>query len=264
MTSRPHFNMTLLRQLDSEVNVVLTCFQIEKNQVLTDENKKLKEKCSNLEELLSEEEMNIADMLELIRTMQLAAKNGCWLNDDDGCSKHDPSGSLPPLIAAGRSFMRWGMSPSAARRESPAASAGGGLQADVRARVGGGVAGVGRASGDACVGPLARSGPDRLSAGVVPHLRPPLRSSSARSLNIFSMVSSSMCRAARNRSWCRRCARRSCVWFSPVPCFAAVASAFAGRGEPPSGGGLCSFGRRLPLRIGGRAPCASLGRSAYG
>lgn len=49
---------------------------IEKNQVLTDENKKLKEKCGNLEELLSEEEMNIADMLELIRTMQVAAKNG--------------------------------------------------------------------------------------------------------------------------------------------------------------------------------------------
>ena len=76
MTSRPQFNMTLLGQLDSKANVVLTCFQIEKNQVLTDENKKLKEKCSNLEELLSEEEMNIADMLELIRTMQLAAKNG--------------------------------------------------------------------------------------------------------------------------------------------------------------------------------------------
>lgn len=43
---------------------------------MTDENKKLKEKCTGLEELLSEEEMNIADMLDVIRTMQTAAKNG--------------------------------------------------------------------------------------------------------------------------------------------------------------------------------------------
>jgi hypothetical protein len=48
--------------------------QIEKNQVLTEENKKLKAKCSGLEELLSEEEMNIADVLELIRTMQVGVK----------------------------------------------------------------------------------------------------------------------------------------------------------------------------------------------
>ena len=58
--------------------IIIACFfQIEKNQVLTDENKKLKEKCSNLEELLSEEETDISDVLELIRTMQTTgAKNG--------------------------------------------------------------------------------------------------------------------------------------------------------------------------------------------
>ncbi len=47
--------------------------------MLTDENKKLKEKCSNLEELLSEEETDISDVLELIRTMQTGAKNGANL-----------------------------------------------------------------------------------------------------------------------------------------------------------------------------------------
>ena len=62
---------------DWSLNLFLFClFQIEKNQVLTDENKKLKEKCSNLEELLSEEETDISDVLELIRTMQTGAKNG--------------------------------------------------------------------------------------------------------------------------------------------------------------------------------------------
>lgn len=52
---------------------------IAKNQALTDENKKLKEKCSGLEELLSEEETDISDVLELIRSMQVATKNGSSL-----------------------------------------------------------------------------------------------------------------------------------------------------------------------------------------
>ena len=49
---------------------------IEKNHNLSDENKKLRGKCANLEELLNEEETDINDVLELIRTMQLASKNG--------------------------------------------------------------------------------------------------------------------------------------------------------------------------------------------
>ena len=49
---------------------------IEKNQSLVEENKKLQDKCSNLEELLNEEETDINDVLELIRNMQMSAKNG--------------------------------------------------------------------------------------------------------------------------------------------------------------------------------------------
>jgi len=41
---------------------------------LTDENKKLKAKCSGLEELLREEETDINDVLELIRNMQVISQ----------------------------------------------------------------------------------------------------------------------------------------------------------------------------------------------
>ena len=61
MTSRPQFNMTLLGQLDSKANVVLTCFQIEKNQVLTDENKKLKDQLNESNQKLGQvtDELNL-------------------------------------------------------------------------------------------------------------------------------------------------------------------------------------------------------------
>lgn len=47
---------------------------IEKNKMLTDENKKIQQRCADLEELLNEEETDINDVLELIRTMQVASK----------------------------------------------------------------------------------------------------------------------------------------------------------------------------------------------
>jgi hypothetical protein len=43
---------------------------------LSEENKKLKEKCSGLEELLSEEETNIGDVLSLIQSMQTSSTIG--------------------------------------------------------------------------------------------------------------------------------------------------------------------------------------------
>jgi len=53
---------------------------LEKNQVLVDENKKLKAKCNGLEELLSEEEIDINDVLELIRNIQVKIVNFLWQN----------------------------------------------------------------------------------------------------------------------------------------------------------------------------------------
>ena len=44
---------------------------IEKNQSLVEENKKLQDKCANLETLLNEEETDITDVLELIKNMQV-------------------------------------------------------------------------------------------------------------------------------------------------------------------------------------------------
>jgi chromosome segregation ATPase len=44
---------------------------IEKNRVMTEENKKLLGRCTNLEELLNEEETDINDVLEMIRTVQV-------------------------------------------------------------------------------------------------------------------------------------------------------------------------------------------------
>ena len=43
---------------------------IGKNKLLAEENKKLKAKCQNLEDLLHEEETDIKDVLELIKNMQ--------------------------------------------------------------------------------------------------------------------------------------------------------------------------------------------------
>ena len=64
---------------------------IEKNQSLVEENKKLHDKCANLEELLNEEETDINDVLELIRTMQMSAKTGS-----------NPGGPISPMSAIGK------------------------------------------------------------------------------------------------------------------------------------------------------------------
>ncbi|XP_059090970.1 cingulin-like [Tigriopus californicus] len=48
---------------------------IEKNKALTEENTKLKAKCTNLEDLLNEEETDINDILELIKKMQVGSPN---------------------------------------------------------------------------------------------------------------------------------------------------------------------------------------------
>ena len=49
---------------------------IEKNRVLTDENKKLAQRCTHLEELLSEEETDINVVLDMIKTVQRPSSIG--------------------------------------------------------------------------------------------------------------------------------------------------------------------------------------------
>lgn len=63
---------------------------IEKNQSLVEENKKLQDKCANLETLLNEEETDITDVLELIKNMQ--TKTG------------GPANPVSPMSAIGKKF----------------------------------------------------------------------------------------------------------------------------------------------------------------
>ena len=49
---------------------------VSKNKVLAEENDRLKEKCTNLEDLLHEEETDINDVLELIKKMQVNSPGG--------------------------------------------------------------------------------------------------------------------------------------------------------------------------------------------
>ncbi len=60
-----------------------------RNRVLNEDNGKLKKKCQNLEELLSEEEADINDVLELIKKMQVTSD-----------SSPDPGPMCPQLAAA--------------------------------------------------------------------------------------------------------------------------------------------------------------------